>query len=175
MRLHNAGSQCTNKLGLRDDDFCFKNKGHVGKCYKSLGLEAEDIIQEILSASGYEVVKGTIHEDHILKVDFWIKCNSDQCPLIDGHGYAPIQFTIDREAAYGLKGQEALRHGTIIVCIVWSELAQWQTAPDESVRKMISQRISDEFMSAVRKVTAAIKYLGLRLQTPSCKMVRFQA
>ncbi len=170
----NIEDRCQNKVGIRDDDVCYKRFGHRGNCYKSVGLEAEDLAQEVLKLSGHKVVKATIHEDHIFKVDFWVECSYEECPLLTDRDFVPIQFTIDREAAYGRKGQEALRNGTIIVWIAWAELVEWQNAPDEDTRKVMSLKISRQFMTAVSKVSAAIKCLGLKLKTPTCKLVRFE-
>lgn len=172
MSEQNLG-QCQTKLGTRDSDVCYKKAGHLGNCYKSVGLEAEAMIREVLSLAGHKAVKASIHEDHIRKVDFWVECSNEECPLIfRDKEFVPIQFTIDREAAFGRKGQEAIRNGTIIVYISWEELMGWHNCSDAYEKQRLCSKIAGEFMDTIKKVTTF--FPSLKLQTPATNLIRFE-
>lgn len=162
---------CGMKLGRYEDEICYKEQGHSGKCYKSLGHEAEDLIQALLEECGCLVVKGTIHEDHKLKIDFWVF--GEEAKKVNGGGeYVPIQFTIDRQAACGTKGFQAIKGGVIIVCIDVKDLIQWKNSQDTSLRDVIRWRIYCDFWESASKVVKAFHWI--HLTKPRCKLNRFK-
>ncbi|OIO49724.1 MAG: hypothetical protein AUJ39_00540 [Parcubacteria group bacterium CG1_02_42_13] len=162
---------CGKKLGSYEDEICYKEQGHDGKCYKSLGHEAEDLIQMLLADCGCFVAKGTIHEDHKLKIDFWVFAQEAK-KINGGDEYLPIQFTIDKNAACGTKGRDAIRNGIIIICIEVKELLEWKHSEDSSLRDVVRWRIYREFWDMAEKIVKAFPYINLT--KPKCQLARFK-
>jgi len=156
--------------GKYEDDICYKEQGHSGKCYKSPGHEAEDLIQALLEECGCFVAKGTIYEDHRLKIDFWVF--GEEAKKVNGGEYVPIQFTVDRQAACGTKGLQAIRGGVIIVCIGFQDLIQWENSQDPSLKDVIRWRIYHDFWESAFKVVKAFHWI--HWAKPMCKLDRFK-
>lgn len=163
--------KCAKRLGSYEDEICYKEQGHDGKCYKSLGHEAEDLVQEILEECGCLVAKGTIYEDHVLKIDFWA-FGEEAKRINGGREYLPFQFTIDRNAACGTKGKDAIRNGIIIVCIEAQELIEWRNAYDASLKDIARWRIYRKFWDTALIIAKAFPYINFA--KPKCKLARFK-
>jgi len=143
--------KCGKWLGPRKDDVCYKDKGHEGKCYKSLGLELESDIQEILQSRGYKVIKATNYEDcedPSGKKDFWIYSKE----INGGDGYVPIQFTVNRQAACGDKGIKAISKGVVIIFIEDNKIIEWKRCKDESLKADIAEKITKSFWERVQNI-----------------------
>jgi hypothetical protein len=142
---------------------CYKEEGHSGHCYQSLGHEAEKIIQRILQSCGCHVVPASIHEDHIEKIDFWVRNGVDE--------YLPIQFTVDFRSALGLKGADAIKRGVIIVCLSADDLFEWERCTNQYNKQIIGNHIYQEFWEVVSKFRTTFPYL--KLQRPKVLLRRF--
>jgi len=160
-------NKCGRSLGPYQDAVCYKETEHEGKCYKSFGCEAEDIMQALLAECGCRVVKGTIHEDCVLKIDFWV-FGKEAEKVNGGNEFLPIQFTVDPEAACGTKGIEALKNGIIIVCIRGEMIMEWEKSHDSSLKEKIYQ----QFWGVVHTIAQARPYM--KYATPKTKLVRFE-
>lgn len=173
--------KCGRSLGSYADEICYKESGHDGECYKTLGLEAEALIQEVLEESGCNVVKSTIHEDHKLGYDFLVY--SEEADEVNNNGnhngdehkdpdnYLAIQFTIDSQAAAGGKGIKALRSGIFIVCIPVDDLKEWRDTDDDGIKKVIQWRIYRRFWEIVKTISKNVPYFNP--MRPTCKLKRF--
>lgn len=169
---------CNAKLGPHKNDVCYEKAGHSGKCFSSFGRKLEYEVQEVLKFAGRSVVSSTRREDEVLKVDFWVECSREECFLLADRGYVPIQFTINRDAANGEKGINAINgDGNVGVPIVWisaATLSQWKNAPSEDARKSIALKITEEFLCAVDRAVTLMSYLGVGLKPPPICDIRFE-
>lgn len=163
--------KCANKLGSYEDDICYREQGHDGKCYKSLGHEAEDLIQMLLRECGCWVVKATIHEDCVEKKDFW-GFGEEAKKINGGNEYLPFQFTIDRDAACGTKGKDAIKNGIIIVYMEAEELLEWRDSRDASLKDVIRWRVYRKFWDRASAIAKAFPYMNFA--KPKCKLSRFR-
>lgn len=153
---------CGRSLGPNVDELCYREPGHSGKCYKTLGLEAEAIIQELLRKCGCYIVKATIHEDHKLGYDFLVY--NKEADEINGNGshngdehknpenYLAVQFTIDSQAAAGEKGLRALRNGIFIFCAPVDDLKEWRDTTNSEVKEAIQWRIYRKFWEVIKAI-----------------------
>jgi hypothetical protein len=142
-------------------------------------MEMEYEIQEVLKFAGRNVVNSTRYVDEVLKIDFWVECSRDECLLlVADRDYVPIQFTINRDAAYGEKGINSINGdesgGVPIVWISAADLIQWKNAPSEDTRKSIALKITEEFLGAVDRAATLMHYLGVGLRPSFLQGVRLQ-
>lgn len=159
--------KCGIRLGSREDEVCYRETGHEGKCFKSKGHEAEYLVQALLVESGYRVVKGTVHEDHILKIDFWI-FGEEVKKVNDGDEFLAIQFTTDLRAAYGFKGQDCIQRGIMIVYIDADMILEWKKSKDYSLR----EKICNKFWQIVFGVAQTHPYM--KHIKPANRLARFE-
>lgn len=162
-------------MGSGDNDTCYKELNHEGSCYKNFGLEIEDLIQELLRQCECQVVKATIHEDHVRKIDFWvysaeIHCNGEYA----NEDFLPIQFTIDRNAACGLKGRDALKQGIVIIFVDANDLLEWKNFSDTTLKEVVKLRIYRSFCDSVKRIEEYFKSTYIKVAQPMTMLRRFE-
>ncbi|OGY58036.1 MAG: hypothetical protein A3D47_02415 [Candidatus Colwellbacteria bacterium RIFCSPHIGHO2_02_FULL_43_15] len=166
---------CGKQLGSTEYDTCYKELNHGGNCYKTFGLEAEAWMQELLRQCDCQVAKATIHEDHKLKIDFWVysadlRCNGESA----NKDFLPIQFTIDKNAACGLKGRDALRQGVVILFIESDDLLEWKTMSDVTLKEVVKLRIYRNFCDSVKRIEEYFERTYIKIAQPMTMLRRFE-
>jgi hypothetical protein len=128
-------------------EFCYKQTGHTGKCFKTFGLEMEYLVKEVLKASGLlignpELPKDMKIQDGAHKIDFWI---------ISDNQKFPIQFTVSKRD-YWKKAKDAYRRGIAPLCVSEDDLLKWQWSSNKCVKKQIEEAIRNEVIGIIEKL-----------------------
>jgi len=114
----------------------------------TFGLKAEGWMVELLRKAGFQVLKGSLVEDRIYKIDFWVTWKN---------GWLAIQFTIDKKEIISGKGLDALKKG---ICPSWvdaQELEEAAYGQSEYQKKVVEQ-----FWRQVDGIVAAYPELLVR-------------
>jgi hypothetical protein len=113
----------------------------------SEGKWCENAVCQVLASCGIEVHASTPHEDHRLKVDFWVR-------LEVGGALLPIQFTTNREAVVNGKGTDALARGVIPS---WVSAEAIEAAAESGNGSAVARQFRDQVDSVLAN------FRGLRL------------
>lgn len=105
------------------------------------GKWCENAVCQILQSCGFDVIPSSPSDDHIRKIDFWVRA-------VESRDFFPIQFSIDRRAIVGEKGLQALRLGVIPVWIDSGSIGRAIEVGDGQV-------VADQFWGCVKAVVAA--------------------
>jgi hypothetical protein len=116
----------------------------VQRYQRRFGHQAEEWVIDLLQKSGVKVIASGESNDVISKIDFWA-----QDP--ESNRWLPFQFTVDKMAAFGAKGLDALKRGVLISWLPDCELEEW--AMSRNVRH--GEELTEKFWSQAHRLMSS--------------------